>query len=632
MRISLPVLLIAMSAMTFSGGISRAQAPASAQPAAPAPQTPELSPEHPENLQAAIRYAIKNKLSELVIPPGTYRLPPLPTGGGPDAWHLVVENASNLHIKAEGVTLVFTDRFRSGLTFQKCTNVSFSGATLKKEAATFTQGRIEAIGADGGTIDLRIADGYPTDVKEPRAFEHAWLLFYDPATRIWKTELRAATTKDVQELEPNLLRIKVENVSTTPVPLAPGDLVAMRGYVYSDLRAFECSGMKFTDIAIRGGSGFGFQDSGGEGGNVYERCSISYGDKPAGAKDAPLLAANADGFHSADTRVGPQLIDCSFEGLNDDAIAIHGTYAMVLEASGNRIVALRVPMTRAKMIGREGDKLHFYDENLALAGEARITGVKELKDYPNTFDPGNRYSAFRPRKNAAYIELTLDRGVPAKRLWLLANQNECGANFVVRNCKIRDVSARGVYAQAPGGLIEGCTIQNTSRAAVEFNTETGIWSQADYSSDVVVRNNTFRSVATNRRPGHLRHAGALTILAYNGRNYIPRPGGHRNITIEGNRFEDIDGLNILICSAQAITVKGNQFINPMRNEKTFGAEKGADPTALIWINESSDIRLADNVVINPGAFLKKLVGASATGSGTGFDTGVSIAENPSKAP
>ncbi len=149
-----------------------------------------------------------------MIPPGIYRLPPLPTGGGPDAWHIVVENASDLNIKAEGVTLVFTDRFRSGITFQKCTNVSFSGATLRKEAVTFTQGRVEAISADGGQIDVRIAAGYPTDLLDPKAFEHAWLLFFDPATRIWKTELRAATTKDAQEIEPGLFRIKTENISS----------------------------------------------------------------------------------------------------------------------------------------------------------------------------------------------------------------------------------------------------------------------------------------------------------------------------------------------------------------------------------------------------------------------------------
>lgn len=610
-----------------------AQTPAPQPGGAPQPPAPPvLSPDHPENLQAAIRYAIKYKAAELVIPPGVYRLPPLPTGGGPDAWHIVVENASDLAIKAEGVTLVFTDRFRSGITFQKCTNVSFSGATLKKEAVTFTQGRVEAISADGSQIDVRIAAGYPTDLNDPKAFEHAWLLFFDPATRIWKTELRAATTKDAQQIEPGLFRIKTENIASTPVKVSVGDLVALRGAVYTDLRAFECGGMKFTDIAVRGGSGFCFQDSGGEGNNLYERCSISYRDMPEGAKDAPLLAANADGLHSADARIGPKVIDCRFEGLNDDAIAIHGTYAMVLEANENRIIAYRVPMTRSKMIGRPGDKLHFYNENLALAGEAVITGVKALTDYQNTYDPGNRYSAFRPRKNAGYIELTLDRAVPAKRQWLLANQNDCGGDFIVRNAQIRDTSARGVYAQAPGGLIEGCTIQNTGRAAVEFNTETGIWSQADYSSNVIVRNNTFRSVATNRRPGLLRHAGAVTILAFNGRTYIPRPGGHRNIVIENNRFEDIDGLNILVCSAQDITIRGNQFINPMRNEKTFGVEKGVDPTSLIWINESSDVKLADNVVTNPGPFLKRLVGLSATGSGSGVETGVVIAGDPAKAP
>jgi hypothetical protein len=73
-----------------------------------------------------------------------------------------------------------------------------------------------------------------------------------------------------------------------------------------------------------------------------------------------------------------------------------------------------------------------------------------------------------------------------------------------------------------------------------------------------------------------------------------------------------------------VAIRNNQFINPMRNEKDFGIDKGADPSALIWVNESSKVNIASNVVMNGGAYMKTTVGATATGSGTGFDTGVQI--------
>ena len=583
-----------------------------------------ITPDDPASVQKGIQAAIRSGQKAVMIPPGIYKLPPLPTGGGPDAWHLVIENAKNLEINATGATFIFTDRFRSAMTFQKCENVTFRGAILLREAPGFSQGRIEALSPENKTVDVRITKGYPTDVENPKLFEHLWLLIFDPTMRLCKTELRAGSPQDAQKLAPDLIRVKTEKHNTDGVPVAVGDLVAWRGTVYTDLRAFECSGMKFIDVTVKGGTGFCFQESGGEGGNTYERCKVTYASRPPGATDDPLLAANADGLHSMDARKGPTVVDCSFEGLNDDAIAIHGTYAMALKSTGNKVIALRIGNTRNKMIGRIGDKLRFYDKNITYAGEATITEVKELPAYQSTFDPGPHYSVFRSKNKIAYIELTLDCEIPAQASWLISNANECGGGFLVKNCTIRNTTARGIFSQASSGVIDGCLIEATSRAAVEFNTETGIWSQADYSRDVVVRNNIFRNVSRNRKTGLLRHPGALTILAFRGKNYIHNPGGHRNITVENNRFEDNDGINILVCSAEGVTIRNNQFINPMHHAKDFGIDKGADPSALIWVNESSKVNIAANMVMNGGAYLKKMVRATATGSGTGFDTGVQI--------
>ena len=66
-----------------------------------------------------VRQAVRDGNRRVVIPPGTYRLPP----------GIVVRNARDLEIVADGVTFVFTGLSR-GITFDRCKNVTLHGLTL----------------------------------------------------------------------------------------------------------------------------------------------------------------------------------------------------------------------------------------------------------------------------------------------------------------------------------------------------------------------------------------------------------------------------------------------------------------------------------------------------------------------
>ena len=581
-----------------------------------------ITTQDPTSIQRAIVAAGRAGERGIVIPPGVYHIPRQAVAAGHEGTHLRLENLRNLDIQAVGVTFVFADCTQHAIIFAHCENVTFRGAKLCRETVPFSQGRIEAVSLPDNTVDVRIDRGYPCEVADRTRFPYIWMNVIDPATKRWQTHLRSTSPVVIKQLAPDLFRVHTEPIRQAAVPIRPGLRVAWRGMVCNDLCVTRCHNMKIVDVTIEKGCGMCFHETGGEGGNIFENCRITAGPPPAGASEEPLLASNADGFHSGDARKGPTLARCSFELLDDDAIAIHGTYAMVLSASEKHIIVERVPSSGDPLFARPGDTLRFYDPHMVLAGKAKVLQAQRLANYQPAFLPDNNYAVFRNRAVAQYVELTLDAALPAGPCWLVANQDELGSGYTIRDCHIRNTYARGIIAKASDGLIEGCTIEGTARAAIEFNTETGIWSEADYACNVLVRNNTLRHVSLNRKTGFLRHPGAIAIFAYKDHGYVACPGGHRNITLENNRFEDNDGVNILVCSADQVTIRRNQFLRPMGQPDAFGRDKGIDPGALVWLDQCSAVHLEDNVVSSPGPHLQKLVHATETASGTGFETGV----------
>ena len=317
---------------------------------------------------------------------------------------------------------------------------------------------------------------------------------------------------------------------------------------------------------------------------------------------APLLASAADGFHSSGTRRGPRIERCSFEGLDDDAIAIHGSYAMAIENRGRSLVVWRMREETNVLYGQAGDHLRFYNPQGALAGEAVMTAVRQLADYQPTAErrPAKSFLPFQNPVGAVFLEIDFDREVPAGKDWLVSNGACAGPGYVVRDCVIRNSFARGILPKGDGGLIEGNLIENTARAAIELNPELFQWSENDYSHDVVIRNNRIRNVNLNRQTGDLRHVGAITAFAFRDGTYVPAPGGHRNLLIANNAIEEVDGPNLLVTSAIGVRIENNRFIRPMRTVTNIGHDKGIDPQALIWLEATSQVSLEANSVEDPG--------------------------------
>jgi len=538
-------------------------------------------------LQQAILQSWRSGQKRFRIPPGTYWLPP--TAEGP---HLRFEHVSDFEIDATNVELVFTDRTRGGIEFNACRNVSLHGATIRYETPPFTQGVVEAIAPDGRWYDIRIDHGYPADFDDTRYFPAAPVGYlFNPETRQWKPGTFDLYGERIERLDAGRFRVHWTRPLGSDVhPAAVGDLIAFRGSGPHNITVTDSERIHLSDITIFNSPNFAILESGGEGDNHYT-VEVRRGSPPPGAHTAPLLSSTADAFHSVNARKGPVLEGCHFESMADDGIAIHGTFAYVLQAKGGRLVI-------SKGAFRPGDPIRLFDARDRPAGDAVVGSVRPLSAF--SFQGKSQRDTLEDNTIGPYFEITIRPPLPAGFDFVAADPAAEGSGYILRGNTIRNHRARGMLLKADNGLIENNTVEGSTMGGIVITPEFW-WNEASFSRHVLIRNNTIRRVAY--APAQL---GGVIIAAV---DPSPVAGcGHGDIRVEGNRLEDISGVNLLITSICRVVVRGNQFVNPQHAlADAAGKSWGESPGALIVAAEAREVTFQNNLVRSLGAFNKVLL-------------------------
>ena len=564
---------------------------------------PAISPDDPASLQRGIDAAYKAGEKKLVVPPGVYRFDGT----------IELKEFKSFEIDATGVTLLRVDNGKRGVVFDRCENVTLRGLTMRCETVPFVQGRIEQIDPEKRWIDLRVDAGYPAEYLKRRTTGYV----FDPRTRQWKAGTYDYGITGAQDRGGGVTRVNLDGRLGGDV--AAGDLMAFRGPGGQDVLVAGCENVTLDGLTLYGGSGFCVHEDGGEGGNRYAY-TLTYPPKPDGATAAPLIASNADAFHSGGVRRGPTLEGCNFEGMCDDGIPIHGYYGMVVEASegGRRLYMAR---SADRSVFRAGDPIRVLDKSGALVGEAKVVAVEPA---PDSFKPENPPQDKHFELDGKFHVLTLDNAVPAEPGFRASTPNANGSGFVVRNNTIKNHRARGILVKADDGLIEGNTVDGSTIAGLVIAPEY-YWNEAGYSRNVVVRNNVFRHCGYATAGPWTGQAGAATVGG-EGDQTTGVAFGHQNIVFQNNSFEDNDGVNLLIDGAQDVGIVGNTFLRPQQNDSRRGADTGVDPSALIYLKNCRDVTLENNTVAEPGGAEASLVKLGpAAESVEGQDGGIRVA-------
>ena len=549
-----------------------------------------ITPGDQLSVQAGLDKAINAGATRVVVPPGIYRLVSPPGSGS----HIYLHDVSNLTIEAKGVTfLLQTDQ--QGINFSHCKNVTLRGCVIMHEIPPFTQGIIESVSADRKSIQVRIHAGYPGLDAPGRPANTTGYLF-DRKTRQWKRGGLDYSTEKIDLIKNGVYDLHFGGSLDKAVEIS--DLIAFRGTGGQDIFLGDCAKMRIEDVTIRNGGGFCVHEADGDGDNYY-RYTLTYGPIPAGGTEKPLIACNADAFHSSSNRHGPTLEKCRFEGMPDDGVPIHGSYSLVAAASDDHLIV-------SDRQFRVGDPIHLFNATCEYSGEAKVIAVKNLPDYHA--DQKSKLSRFANLSQRSFTELTLDKPVKAEFDWMVSNPNADGSNYIVRGCVIRNHRARGMLLKAENGLVENNLVDGSTIDGIVLSPELW-WNEACYSRNVIIRNNTIRNCGYAMVGPWVQQAGALTVLG-EGKG----EPGHRNIVIENNTFEDNNGMNILIHSASDVQIKGNRFIRAQQQSSDRGKDS-FDPTSLIYITLSNNVRLEKNTIVGKRPFGKAFVTITPTAHG-----------------
>lgn len=554
-------------------------------------------------IQALLDQAKAGHHREVVIPPGTYRLPEPAVDAG---WHLRLSDCDDLAIIADGVTLVVPDEFKPTLMIERCKRVTLRGVTFVRPQMIHSQGAVVAVAADRRALDVRVAAGYPQELDDAKRFGRIPVLnLFEPGARRWKAVPDLYVARH-ERLEAGLFRFHLRQAADPAWALAVGDRAAWRGQSGwgHDLCLRWTEGVVLERVTVKNGAGMCFQELCGGGGNRYQDCVINYGDKPAGASEEPLLASSVDGLHSSGMRRGPQIIGCTFEGLDDDGIAIHGNYALAVAVEGGRVVVDSRPIHRGPPESPfcvPGDRVRLLAPDMTVAAELTVSAVAARSGWQPAAYPASNARVFRDRAGARFSELSFAGALPAALApgCYLENLDAVGQGFLVRDCVIRDKRAHGLFLKA-GGTVEGTTIENNLMGGIVVAPEVDAWTESAYAVGLVLRNNTLRRCGIGNQDWN----GAITVAAFEDGHFLPLPGGHRDIRIEGNRFEDNDCANLVLSSIQGLTLTGNRFIRPLQAPIPL-PRSGVDPGALVWIAGCSGVQASDNRVEQPGAQLAR---------------------------
>ena len=155
----------------------------------------QVDPGMPFDLNGYINQKLDAGETNIVVPPGRYRVPEF------NNTHLYFSGRNNVTIIADGVELICTETVQA-IKIENCINFKLKGITVDYDPLPFTQGEIVEISADKRTLTVALIDGYSSTVSgdnleiyNPQTAELSTITYYGITYSVNTTTRRVIITK-----------------------------------------------------------------------------------------------------------------------------------------------------------------------------------------------------------------------------------------------------------------------------------------------------------------------------------------------------------------------------------------------------------------------------------------------------
>lgn len=356
-----------------------------------------------------------------------------------------LEGASNVTIDGKGSNLLL-EAPGSAFSCKNSTHCEVRGFTIDYIRQPYTQGTIVATNPSTGTFDLKLASGY--DLPDLVTRPDDWISVLEPSGLHLKRGAPdfffIASVAPVPD-QAGTYRVAVVHSAIWGVSrLAVGDRTFLRtawSQSHTIRRAlfdvFVSSDMLFDDMTIYSATGLCFWMGWNNGPMTIRNVSIRV--KPGTDR---VMSTRRDGIHYTEDRAGLVVEHCTFEGLMDDAINIHGRSHGIVGQDGDSSVTVDCGSGGYPA----GDRVQVFDTvSGAILGEAKVTKVVPCR---------------------AGTILTLDKPIPgiivarigqSPRMTLF-DLDMSGSGFVIRNNDFKTQREHAALIRSQDGVIEDNTI------------------------------------------------------------------------------------------------------------------------------------------------------------------------------
>lgn len=265
-----------------------------------------------------------------------------------------------------------------------------------------------------------------------------------------------------------------------------------------------------------------------------------------------LFSGHDDGFQISGCGGKVFIQGCSFAGLMDDPINVHGTYLDVTRRADDRTLEVRFAQGQSQNQpwADPGDEVTFSNRaNLLRSGMAKVVSWQLT--------------------STGTGRLTFDRELPSSvgPGWVTENMT-MSPTVEIRDCKFLGNRARGLLVTTPRTVVIENNLFRSSGSGILINGDCNGWFESGTVTDVLIRGNRFEDCLL---ANYQFCDGIISIIPTNAKVEGPV---HRNIRIEGNTFVMFDAPLLYARATEGLRFAGNR-IERVSNRKPWHYRKQA---------------------------------------------------------